>query len=122
MVKKVRPIPLKKLIAALTLFCLIGLLPALAAADLTPGTLDTGFSVGTGTDNAVLALAIQPDGGILLGGSLNQETGVLSGTPKQVGIFTLTLSAYNQYPPTAAQTFTLTVDKAHYFVPLILRH
>ncbi len=55
MLKQARPIPSKKLIVALTFFCLIGLLPALAAADLTPGTLDIGFNVGTGTDNAVLA-------------------------------------------------------------------
>ena len=61
-------------------------------------------------------------GALPAGISLNQETGVLSGTPKQVGIFTLTLSAYNQFPPTAAQTFTLTVQNAHYFMPLILRH
>jgi hypothetical protein len=192
MVKKARPIPVKKLIASLTFFCLTGLLPSLAAADLTPGTLDTGFNVGTVPDNPVLALAMENDGRILAGGSfnqinginqpnlarikkdgtmagfvpqvdgavyaiavqpdskilisgiftaingtapkfqvtagalpsgvsLNQETGVLSGTPKQVGIFTLTLSAYNQFPPTAAQTFTLTVDNAHYFMPLILR-
>ena len=36
MVKKVRPIPFIKLIASLTFFCLIGLLPALAAADSNP--------------------------------------------------------------------------------------
>ena len=59
MVKKVRPIPVKKLIALLTFICLIGLLPDLAAADLTPGRLDTGFNVGTGTNNVVLALAIE---------------------------------------------------------------
>ena len=54
--------------------------------------------------------------------SLGRYTGVISGIPQQVGTFNLTVSAYNQFPPTAAQTFTLTVDNAHYFMPLILRH
>ena len=76
MVKKARPIPVKKLIAPLTFFGLIGLLPALSAADLTPGTLDTGFDIGTGADNAVLALAVENDGRILAGGGFNQINGI----------------------------------------------
>jgi uncharacterized delta-60 repeat protein len=79
MVKQVRPIPFKKLVVSLTFSCLIGLLPALAAGDLTPGGMDTGFDVGTGTDNSVLAMAVVPDGRVLIGGSFNQVNGINRG-------------------------------------------
>jgi uncharacterized delta-60 repeat protein len=38
------------------------------AADLTPGHVDTGFDPGLGADNEVLAVAVQADGKVLVGG------------------------------------------------------
>jgi uncharacterized delta-60 repeat protein len=75
MIKKVHPIPVNKLIASLTFFCLIGLLPAPVAADLTPGRLDTGFNVGTGTNDSFYSMAIEKDGGVLIGGRFTQING-----------------------------------------------
>ena len=43
---------------------------------LTPGRSDTGFNVGTGSDNAVMALAVELDGGILVGGAFSQINGL----------------------------------------------
>ena len=53
--------------------------------------------------------------------SLNETTGLLSGIPQQVGATNLTISAYNQFPPVASQAFTLRVDQAHLYLPLLLR-
>ena len=75
MVKKARPILVKRLIASLTFFCLIGLLPALSAADLTPGTSDPGLNIGTGTKDSIYALAIEKNGGTLAGGRFTQISG-----------------------------------------------
>ncbi len=41
----------------------------------TDGTLDAGFVPGTGANNDVLAVALQPDGKILVGGSFSQTNG-----------------------------------------------
>lgn len=41
----------------------------------TDGTYDNTFSIGTGFDNYVLSLAIQPDGKILVGGGFNNYDG-----------------------------------------------
>jgi uncharacterized delta-60 repeat protein len=54
--------------------------------------------------------------------SLSRYTGILSGIPLQTGPFSLTITAYNQFPPVASQAFTLTVDQAHIYLPLLLRH
>ncbi|MFO0398403.1 MAG: delta-60 repeat domain-containing protein, partial [Sphingobacteriia bacterium] len=40
------------------------------------GSLDTGFNPGTGPDDAVFALALQPDGKVLIGGALTSFSGV----------------------------------------------
>jgi uncharacterized delta-60 repeat protein len=42
----------------------------------TDGTVDTGFQVGTGANGHVMALALQPDGKILLGGYFTSYNGV----------------------------------------------
>jgi uncharacterized delta-60 repeat protein len=39
------------------------------SADLTPGHVDTGFDPGVGADNDVLAVAVQADGKVLVGGN-----------------------------------------------------
>jgi uncharacterized delta-60 repeat protein len=54
----------------LTLALLLPLALTLPArADLTPGHLDTGFDPGTGADDEVLAVAVQPDGKVIIGGN-----------------------------------------------------
>jgi uncharacterized delta-60 repeat protein len=42
----------------------------------TNGSLDTGFSVGTGADDAVFSLKVQSDGSIVIGGSFTEIDGV----------------------------------------------
>ncbi len=71
--------------------------PRAGLARLNPdGTLDSTFTVGSGANSNVIALALQPDGRILVGGSFNLFAGQLrnclvrlspSGTPDtQVGV------------------------------------
>ena len=48
------------------------------AADLTPGSLDTGFEPGGGANNTVYAAALQSDGRVLIGGTFTQ----VDGTPR----------------------------------------
>jgi len=40
------------------------------------GALDTSFDPGDGADNLIFALALQPDGRVLIGGSLSTYDGV----------------------------------------------
>ena len=44
-------------------------------ADLTPGHLDSGFDPGSGANDHVLAIAIQPDGKVLTGGAFSAVDG-----------------------------------------------
>jgi hypothetical protein len=56
------------------LFTLITTLPA--RADLIPGRLDMGFEPGNGADDTVLAVALQPDGRVLIAGDFTTVDGV----------------------------------------------
>lgn len=42
----------------------------------TDGTIDSGFNVGTGANNTVSAIAVQPDGKIIIGGNFTNYNGV----------------------------------------------
>ncbi|MBU1878290.1 MAG: delta-60 repeat domain-containing protein, partial [Chloroflexi bacterium] len=55
-------------ILALVLLLALGPAPP-AQADLIPGHVDTGFFPGTGADNDILAVALQADGKVLVGGN-----------------------------------------------------
>lgn len=57
------------ILALSLLLTLISILPA--RADLTPGHLDVGFDPGNGADEEVLAVALQPDGKVVIGGRFN---------------------------------------------------
>jgi len=74
------------------------------------------FTVGQAGNFAVTAAGapIFTASGLPTWASLNQSTGVLSGTPPNGsgGIFTITLTANNGVSPNASQTFTLTVDQS----------
>jgi len=52
------------------------ILAAPVQADLNPGSLDTGFDPVAGTDDIVLAIALQPDGKVLIGGWFTEVDGV----------------------------------------------
>jgi len=45
------------------------------------GTLDSGFDIGAGFNDGVLAIALQPDGGILVGGSFSEFDGSSANRP-----------------------------------------
>ena len=45
-------------------------------ADLNPGSLDIGFDPGGGANSHVLAVALQPDGKVLIGGDFTTVDGV----------------------------------------------
>jgi len=68
--KKLHPI----LALALVLFLSLALV-APALAFLTTGWLDTGFDPGTGANDIVRAVAVQPDGKILIGGRFDNFDG-----------------------------------------------
>jgi uncharacterized delta-60 repeat protein len=81
---KTRIIPTRLVLAVVLWAVLPGLRPAQPAlssalpapADLTPGALDTGFDPGTGANDYVYAVAVQPDGKVLIGGNFTQVNGV----------------------------------------------
>ena len=72
----IHPISLTRTLGFLTFFSLIILLLSPVKADLTPGRSDTGFNVGTGADKLVAALAVEKNGGILVGGFFTQINGI----------------------------------------------
>ncbi len=51
------------------------------------GTLDTGFDPGTGADNPVNAIAVQPDGKVLVGGNFNSYNGEIIGGNRLVRVY-----------------------------------
>src|SRR6266446_1199788 len=61
--------PVKNPLLLLVLF-------ALSASAQQPGSLDPSFDPGTGVDQSVFGLAVQPDGKILIGGDFTTFRGV----------------------------------------------
>jgi uncharacterized delta-60 repeat protein len=75
--QKLSHISLRIGLALAVLVGLLALFPlAPARADLTPGALDTGFDPGSGANSTVQAVAVQPDGKVLIGGHFTQVNGV----------------------------------------------
>ncbi|MCJ7659770.1 MAG: delta-60 repeat domain-containing protein, partial [Anaerolineales bacterium] len=55
----------------------MALIPAASVqADLNPGSLDTGFDPAGGASSYVLAVALQTDGKVLIGGAFDKVDGV----------------------------------------------
>ncbi|MBX2927531.1 MAG: T9SS type A sorting domain-containing protein [Saprospiraceae bacterium] len=54
---------------------LLLLLPAFASLHAQPGSLDTSFDPGSGANNTVFAMTVQPDGKILIGGRFTSYNG-----------------------------------------------
>jgi uncharacterized delta-60 repeat protein len=66
------PHPLKRLL----LITLIAALPLTGSLRAAPGELDTSFNPGSGVDNTVYAIAVQPDGKIVVGGFFSTVKGL----------------------------------------------
>ncbi len=70
--------PVSLLLAAgVGVSCLLGGLSSVRAQ--SPGSLDTSFDPGSGTDDTVYSVAIQPDNKVVIGGNFNHVNGVTRG-------------------------------------------
>lgn len=78
--------PLSRLPTAVAILVLLALPGAsVLAASGAPGALDTSFDPGTGANDAVFAVALQPDGMVLVGGQFTQFAGSARGGLVRVG-------------------------------------
>jgi len=69
---------MKQLLAVCTLILFSDRIAHVSAQTDVPGSLDIAFNTGPGADGFVRAVALQPDGNILLGGNFNTVRGVAS--------------------------------------------
>ena len=84
------------------------LAPTITSAETATATVGKAFSYQIKATNSPTSYGA---GGLFSGITINQQTGLISGTPTAAGIHTLTLRAINA-TGTGTLTFTLTIDPA----------
>lgn len=78
---------------------LIGVQPQYRLARInTDGTIDTNFNVGTGPNDAVRAIAIQPDGKVVIGGLFTNVNGIMRAYLARLNEDGSVDTAFNQGP------------------------
>src|SRR5437867_3292553 len=66
----------KTIVLIFTLLVGVALLSSRVLADAGGGNLDPSFDPGTGADDVVYAITLQPDGKIIIGGSFSHYNGI----------------------------------------------